>query len=265
MENSKISWTTHTFNPWWGCSKVSEGCRNCYAEALSDKTGYGPHIFGEGKLWGKDGARPRTEGPWKDVQKWNRQALSASERPRVFMSSMSDFFEDHEEVVELRREAWRLIRDSVNLDFLVLTKRPENIEAMLPDDWGEGYENVWLGTSIENMPVAHRADILREIPAVVRFISYEPALGPLDEINLEGIDWVIFGGESGSNFREADLDWSRRMRDKCRREGVSFFHKQASGFKPGRGEKLDGEVIHEYPSPRIIEMTISAEGRKKAG
>jgi protein gp37 len=108
--------------------------------------------------------------------------------------------------------------------------------------------NVWLGVSIENADYAHRADILRQIPAKVRFISYEPALGPLaDSINLDGIHWVIYGGESGKGYRKEDKQWARDMRDKCKREGVAFFHKQSSGFRNETGIELDGEIIHEFP------------------
>jgi protein gp37 len=124
---------------------------------------------------------------------------------------------------------WDLIRVSPNLHFQLLTKRPENIVKYLPKDWGdEGYPNVWLGTSVEDMRVANRVDILREIPADVRFISYEPALGSLNDIDLSGIDWVIFGGESGSGYREADLEWAREMDVKCQALDIAFFFKQSS-------------------------------------
>jgi protein gp37 len=139
-----------------------------------------------------------------------------------------------------------------NLDWLILTKRAGRIAAKLPQDWGDGWPNVWLGVSIENHEFAWRADALRNIPAVVRFISYEPALGPLDELSLEGIDWVIFGGELGPGYRAMDLQWASDMRDRCAAAGVAFFLKQVSGPRNGMGEDALGQVIHEYPTPRAL-------------
>jgi protein gp37 len=185
-----------------------------------------------------------------------RRTVAELPRPRVFCSSMSDVFEDHPDANPLRPKLWELIRACPELDFQLLTKRPQNIRRFLPGDWGLGWPNVWLGTSIENMDVAHRADILRQIPATVRFISYEPALGPLDELDLKGIDWVIYGGESGSGFRPADPQWARDMRDKCALEGVTFFHKQISAFRSGQGEELDGVLHHDFPTPRFVQLGI---------
>jgi protein gp37 len=122
---------------------------------------------------------------------------------------------------------------------------------MLPADWGTGWDHVWLGTSIEDARVAHRADHLRAVPAVVRFISYEPAIGPLAHaLNLDGLHWVIYGGESGSGHRADDRQWARDMRRACAERGVAFFHKQSSGAKPGSGVELDGLIVQEFPRER---------------
>lgn len=146
---------------------------------------------------------------------------------------------------------WQTIRDSKHLWFQMLTKRPENIARFLPSDWGQGYENVWIGTTIEDNRVAYRGDFLRAIPAVVRFVSYEPAIGPLDQLDLTDIDWVIYGGESGPKRREEDKQWARDMRDRCFAGGVAFFHKQSAGIRTEMGIELDGKIIREFPTPRL--------------
>lgn len=244
-----IAWTDHTFNPWMGCEKVSEGCRNCYALTLT-KNRMGLH------LWGKQSPRQVTKAPWKNVLKWNKDApgnagvLGAGLPDLCFCASLCDIFEDHPTANEMRPVVWETIKQCRNMHFQVLTKRPERIAENLPADWGTGYENVWLGTSIEDMRVAYRADYLRDIPAVVRFISYEPALGSLSELNLSGLDWIIYGGESGPGHRPEDKQWAREMRDKCAENEVAFFHKQSSGYKTEMGIELDGVIIRQFPVPR---------------
>ena len=244
-ENSRISWTHHTFNPWMGCAKVSDGCKNCYAEALVTNRMGKP-------LWGPHARRQRTSvANWRGPVKWDREAAQRGERARVFCASLADVFEDHADVCESRAELWRLVRETTNLDWLILTKRPENIEKMLPEGWGDGWPNVWLGTSVEDMRVAKRANELCAIPAVVRWISWEPALGPIDDLVLPGLDWIIYGGESGAGFRPDNREWARRMRDKCKTEGVAFFYKQSAGRWPATEPMLDGEKIEQYPIPRV--------------
>jgi protein gp37 len=252
MSETIIAWTDWTFNPWMGCEKVSEGCRNCYALTLTkNRMGL--------DLWGPQNPRQVTKAGWKSLKTWNRRAPSHSgvlgegQPDLVFCASLCDVFEDHPTANETRPAVWEAIRECQNIHFQLLTKRPENILRMLPADWGNGWPNVWLGTSIEDMRVAHRADHLRDIPAVVRFISYEPALGPLDDLNLIGIDWVIVGGESGQKYRIMDHDWARSMRDRCAAEGVSFFFKQSSAFRTEMGIELDGEIIRQFPTPRQVQ------------
>ena len=243
-EETLIAWTDHTFNPWMGCVKVSEGCRHCYAETLTTKR------MGL-RLWGPGTDRQVTKTPWENALTWNRAAAKAKARRRVFCASLCDVFEDHPVADATRPRVWDLIRNCEWLDWQLLTKRPHRIVDCLPKDWGPaGYPNVWLGTSIEDMRVAERADHLRGIPAVVRFISYEPALGSLDDLDLAGIDWVIVGGESGSGFRQMNVDWARSMRRKCAAAGVAFFFKQSAAIRTEMGIELDGQIVREYPTPR---------------
>ena len=266
---TRISWTDHTLNAWIGCVKVSSGCKHCYAEELV-KNRFGKHLWGPAKTT----SRQRTKTPWANAQTWNRQALKAPGilgpyRPRmVFLGSLMDIFEDHPDANAIRPEVWQLIRECENLDFQLLTKRPENIKRMLPDDWGEGYENVWLGTSVEDGSVANRIHHLANVPAYIRFISYEPALGPLAGSGtfrryFDRIHWVIYGGESGPNFRTHDLDWARDMLTFCRTYSIAFFYKQAAGRFPGADPTLDGKTIQEFPLERIRSLAETLESDLK--
>jgi len=245
-EKSIIAWTNNTFNPWMGCVKVSDGCKNCYAETLTkNRMGL--------SLWGKNGKRQvTTDANWRKPLQWNREAEDKGERTRVFCASLCDVFEDHPTANATRPRLWNLIKQCQWLDWQLLTKRPERIEANLPADWGNGWGNVWLGTSIEDMRVAERADILRQIPATVRFISYEPALGSLNDLDLTGLDWVLYGGESGSGYRHEDKQWARDMKAKCEAIGTcAFFHKQSAAYRTEIGIELDGEIVRNYPSRRL--------------
>jgi protein gp37 len=244
-EATIIAWTDHTFNPWMGCNKVSAGCANCYAETLTtNRMGL--------RLWGpeKTTRRQITKSPWQNVVRWNKAAAKDGVIRKVFVGSLMDWAEDHKTAARARPALWELIKASTSLDFQMLTKRPERIRECLPEDWGTGYENVWLGTSIEDMRVAERADHLRDIPAAIRFVSYEPALGPLNDLELDGIDWVIYGGESGPGHRPEDKQWARDMHAKCNAAGAAFFHKQSAGHRTELGIELDGVLVREYPKSR---------------
>jgi protein gp37 len=242
MEKTKIAWCASTFNGWIGCTKVSPGCQHCYAETMMDKR------YGRVK-WGPDGTRKRTsEDNWKKPRAWDRKAKAQGVRQRVFCSSLADVFEDRPELVPWREDLWELIRETPNLDWLLLTKRTENIAAMLPA--GGSPPNVWLGTTVENSAAARkRIPILRSIPATVHFLSMEPLLEPIPDLPLDGIEWVIVGGESGAGWRPMDLYWVREIRDRCQDEGVPFFLKQTSGFHPEELPELDGCQWMEVPSP----------------
>ncbi len=239
-DQTKISWAHSTFNPWMGCTKVSTGCKNCYAETLT-KNRMGLDLWGP-----KAGRQVTTDANWRKPLKWNREAEAAGERPRVFCGSLCDVFEDHPTATEARPRLWDLIRSTPSLDWLLLTKRAESISQLLPADWAQGYPNVWLGVSIETMGESFRGEMLASISASVRFISYEPALGPL-EMPLYGIDWVIYGGESGPGYRPDEEVWSSRMWDRCQMAGVAFWMKQRSGPRPGMNAQVRGEVVQELP------------------
>ena len=169
-QNSKIEWTDHTFNPWIGCQKVSPGCDHCYAETMMD------HRYHKVQ-WGPHGQRVRTsEANWRGPLKWAK--AEGDIRQRVFCASLADVF-DKQAPQGARKDLFLLIHKTPQLDWMLLTKRPENIARMLPADWGNGWPNVWLGTTCEDQQhFDRRWPILRDVPAAVRFISYEPALGP---------------------------------------------------------------------------------------
>lgn len=276
VENSKIEWTDHTFNPWVGCEKVSEGCANCYAEQLMDIR------LGRVK-WGKEGTRSRTgDDNWMLPLRWDRQAEEDGVRPRVFCSSLADVFEDKDYLIPWRHDLFELIENTPNLDWLLLTKRPENVARMM-DHYTEGFpENVWMGTSVENQKWADiRIPELIKIPAAVRFLSMEPLLGPVnifDSLKLaEGRDdvqeaierywdrnnpyhlhWVIVGGESGPNARPMFPEWVFDLRAQCQGAGIPFFFKQTGNVlaralnledkKGGRFDELpDIMALREFP------------------
>ena len=255
-ERSKISWCDATANFAMGCQKVSEGCRNCYAlELTKNRMGL--------SVWGPKANRQHVKGVYAMLRKLAKDEAAGAERVMpggpmlVFCGSLFDWAEDHPDIEAIRPRIWEAIRAYPGLTFQLLTKRPERIAALLPADWGEGYQNVWLGTSVEDMRVAARADHLRKIPAVVRFISYEPALGSLDDLDLTGLDWILYGGESGPGFRpegtpEDPKAWARSMRARCEAAGVAFFHKQSAARFTERGQELDGEIVHQFPSPRQV-------------
>lgn len=243
-ENTKIEWAHHTFNAWEGCTKVSDGCKFCYAEARSERF--------HSVQWGPLGKRRRTsESNWKQPMRWNRKASDLGIRYRVFCSSLADVFEDkpnQPEMDEWRRDLFHMIGQTRNLDWLLLTKRPENVERKIvkatgryADAWLTDCKNVWIGTSVENQEQADkRIPELLKIPASVRFLSMEPLLGPVDlsmwlhdtPEDDDGapypgvIDWVIVGGESGTHARPMHPDWVRSIRDQCQAAGVPFLFKQ---------------------------------------
>jgi len=236
-DKSAIEWTDATWNPVTGCSKVSPGCANCYAETLSLR-------FGHSKLpWTPENAAANV------VLHPERLSLPLTWRtPRlVFVNSMSDLF--HELVPwEYIDQVFDVMEQAPRHTFQVLTKRPERMRALarlVPP-------NVWLGTSIENDRWTLRADYLRETPRAIRFLSLEPLLGPLPSLDLTGIDWVIVGGESGAGHRPINPDWVRDLRDRCNTAGVAFFFKQWGGRTPkSGGRELDGRTWNEMPRQAV--------------
>jgi protein gp37 len=170
----------------------------------------------------------------------------------IFTCSWSDFF--IADADPWRAEAWDIIRSTPHLLYQILTKRPENIAERLPSDWGQGYENVWLGVTVELEKYLSRIEVMRANPAVSYFVSYEPALGPVDftpYLEHDLIQWLISGGESGGCARRSDIQWFRNARDACRKYGVPYLHRQNGGGKKVNGvwggNRLDGEIIHEHP------------------
>lgn len=253
-ENSRISWTDHTFNPWQGCEKVSPACDHCYAESLSIRTG---HV----NRWGADGVRAVTsDGYWRNPLKWDRAAAEAGRPALVFCASMADVFEDRPDLDAPRARLWDLIEETPNLIWLLLTKRPENVPHLVPEsgfecdgDWMSDSwpENVWVGTTVEDQRRAdERIPHLARIPAPVRFLSCEPLLGSIDLINhVLAIDWVIAGGESGRGHRPMELDHARSLRQQCLLWDIPFFFKQHGGRTPtAGGHHLDGVEHHAWPT-----------------
>lgn len=245
-DKTGIEWTSHTFNPWWGCARVSLGCNNCYADDVATR-------WGHDELWRAHGPRRMmADAYWRNPIKWNRQAESEGVPARVFCASMADVFEAHPEPdVRAQQDAararlWDVIERTPWLHWQLLTKRPERVEGMVP--WGDAWpSNVWLGTSVENQQFADvRIPQLLRIPAKVRFLSCEPLLGPVDLTKWtdappvcgclapepSGIDWVIVGGESGHDARPMHPDWARSLRDQCAALGVPMLFKQWGVWVP---------------------------------
>jgi protein gp37 len=248
-EFSKISWTTHTFNPWIGCTKVSEGCDHCYAENLMD-------LRYHRVQWDKGNPRSRTK-TWGEPLRWNRQAegLPPGQRPRVFCASLADYL-DREVPTAWREELFDLIESCPNLDWLLLTKRIRLAETLLPPKWLDSpLPWVWYGVTMENQRRwDERIDSLKALPAAVRFVSYEPALGSLKMGDAEGIHWVIVGGESNQSepARPFRLEWTDSVIGQCRDQGIAPFVKQFGSNAHYRGRRYRtkhkaGEDPAEWP------------------
>ena len=268
MGETTIEWTAtynadgtvtpgYSWNPWIGCTKVSQGCVNCYAESFARR-------YGKAE-WGPQAQRVRTSAAnWRKPLAWNRKAEQEGRRYKVFCASLSDVFESNEQLIEWRTDLWRLIDSTPRLDWLLLTKRPENISDMAPVLWldaGRWPANLWIGTSVENQEQAEkRIPALLKIPALVRFLSCEPLLGPVDLSKwlyccpscgaprkdsfylgcgycealptARGISWVIAGGESGTLARPMHEDWALSLRDQCQSARVPYFFKQWGQWLP---------------------------------
>lgn len=286
--NSKIGWTDDTFNPWWGCEKVSPACAHCYAETWAKRTGH--------EVWGR-GSERRFFGDkhWREPLKWNAEVergefgecgcgwrghmptLACGDgncpvpmspepaRRRVFCASMADWLEDREDLTRPLAKLLALIHATPQLDWLLLTKRPENwrgrlVEASqcfgpgnIVEDWlrGEAPHNVWVGTTVENQEYGERRiPALLDIPAKVRFLSCEPMLGPIDlaaasdqAVMDGGIGWVIAGGESGPKARPMHPQWARALRDECLDARVPFYFKQWGTWRPECDHRVEGAMV----------------------
>lgn len=261
-ETTKIPWCDHTFNPWWGCEKVSAGCDNCYAEAKARRWGF--------NIWGPEAARRfLSPNAWKEPRKWNAKAEEAGQRRRVFCGSMCDVFEDREQYEAARHHLWEVIADTPWLDWLLLSKRPQNMIMLAPTAWRHGWpENVWALATVESRETRdERIAALLKVPARIRGLSCEPLLGPLDiqwyettcphcgkatagnvtgargsrqepfswycgrrfcgdQLPLASLDLIIVGCESGRHRRPCSIEDVRAIVEQCRAAGVAVFVKQ---------------------------------------
>nr|WP_217908313.1 phage Gp37/Gp68 family protein [Burkholderia glumae] len=269
-QDSRIEWTHHTFNPWWGCTRVSPACKYCYADSWAQRLGL--------DLWGDAaGRRFFSDAHWREPYKWNKAAEAKGERRRVFCASMADLFEDRDELNPWRARLWPIIEETTSLDWLLLTKRPELVKSMVP--WKRKWpSNIWLGTTAENQVWAtERIPHLLKIPARVRFVSCEPLLGPL---NLQkwlsapgekkGLHWVIAGGESGSKARPMNPEWAESLRDQCLESGTAFHFKQWGHWGPESAADRKAvqvvEMIDSNHQPIVLyKLGKHATGRHLAG
>ena len=247
-EHTGILWTDHTWNSHWGCVRVSPGCGmgksvgGCYAEAWAKRMGL--------DIWGVD--KPRRffgDKHWNEPRKWDRKAAEEGRQHRVFCASMGDVFEDRRDLDDVRVRLWVLIEETPHLDWQILTKRPENMARLAPPRWEDEWpENVWAGCTAENQEYYDRRwPMLARIPARVRFISYEPAIGPLrlaEALDADDSptypDWIIPGGESGGGPRPFNVQWVRDLINQCRPLNTRVFFKQA-GAAP-----MDGLVALRF-------------------
>jgi protein gp37 len=241
-DKSSIEWTDATWNPTTGCDRVSPGCDHCYALTLAKRL----KAMGQPK-YQCDGD-PRTSGPGFALAV-HEDALDVPRKwkspRRVFVNSMSDLF--HPQVPDyFITRVFAVMADTPRHEYQVLTKRPKRAAALASSlPWPT---NVWLGTSIETNRYVGRADDLRNVPSAVRFLSCEPLLGPLHDLNLSDLDWVIVGGESGPNARPMQEEWVTDLRDRCLAAGLPFFFKQWGGHTPKAGGRiLDGRTWDEMP------------------
>lgn len=235
-ENSKIEWCDSTFNPWIGCQRVSPGCLRCYAETLDHRWG--------GDHWGPKAERRRTSANyWKQPLLWNEKAKKSGQPFRVFCASLADVFEDRKDLTPIREELWDLIIATPYLTWLLLTKRPENIQKMWPWGW-QVPDNIWIGTTAEDQKrLEERTEHLSQLVGT-RFLSCEPLLESLtlgvDCNDGSGfVEWIIAGAESGHGARPMKLEWVRSLRDQARDTGAAFFMKQLCH----NGKKLAYEVF----------------------
>ncbi len=233
-KNTKIEWTETTWNPVTGCTKISPGCMNCYAERMANRL----RLMGAKRY--RNGFRVTLH---KDVVgaplKWKKPQT-------IFVNSMSDLFLQ-DVPLSFIKNVFDVMGQAYWHTYQILTKRAEQLLELSRDlPW---WENVWMGVTVENRDYVHRIDCLRETDAHIKFLSIEPLLGPIPNLNLEGIDWVIVGGESGPGARPMDSSWVLDIRDQCQDAGVPFFFKQWGGVqKKKAGRELDGRTWDEMPS-----------------
>ena len=266
-KDSGIEWTHHTFNPWWGCTKVSPGCKHCYAETWALRVGQ--------DVWGlRAPRRELSDAYWRQPIAWNAEAGRSGKRARVFCASMADVFEDRRDLDDKRERIWRLIDATPNLDWLLLTKRPQNVNRLAPyrDNWPG---NVWLGATAENQTWLDKRMLeLSTLNARILFLSCEPLLGPLDlsdwiargrRGSARMVDWVIVGGESGHHARPMNPAWARMIRDQCVTANVSFHFKQFGNWGPVTPREVNGYKSRTLFLSSGEKIVIANVGKKRAG
>jgi protein gp37 len=245
MADSSIEWTDSTWNPVAGCTVITAGCTNCYAMRMAARLA----AMGSEKYRGltrKSGGRH----VWTGSIRCDEKALDAPrmwhEPRRIFVNSMSDLF--HERVpVSFIRKVWRVMQETPRHTYQVLTKRPERMVEVARDL--PLLPNVWLGTSVEDDRVLDRIDALRQVPAAIRFISFEPLIGSVAGADLTGVHWVIVGGESGPRARPMEPDWVNEIEAMCRNARIAFFFKQWGGTNKKRAGRLfRGKTVDEMPA-----------------
>ncbi|MFC1678041.1 DUF5131 family protein [Planctomycetota bacterium] len=234
MKKSKIEWTESTWNPVTGCTKISSGCLNCYAERMAKR------LKAMGQKNYRNGFKVSCHRHALDMPMgWKKPQM-------VFVNSMSDLF--HKDVpVEFILEIFSTMREAKQHQYQILTKRADRLAELSPGlPW---QDNIWMGVSVESADHKDRIDYLRYTGAAVKFLSLEPLLGDLGELELSEIDWVIVGGESGPGSRPIEADWVRNIREQCIAQNVAFFFKQWGGVnKKKAGRELDGRIWSQMPS-----------------
>lgn len=253
MPNTKIEWTDATWNPVVGCSLISAGCKNCYAMSMARRL----ETMGVEKYQGltqKTGKRVT----WNGVVREDHQSLQIPYRwkkPRkIFVNSMSDLF--HDKVSDdFILQVWEVMSNTPQHLYQILTKRPGRMIRVLTDTVDQILPNVWLGTSVESKEHNNRIDVLRQTPAAIRFISFEPLIGPVDQVNLQSIDWAIVGGESGNKARVINESWIDEIHTQCIAHDVAFFFKQWGSWgqdkqkrsKKANGRQYKGRIWNDSP------------------
>lgn len=243
--NSSIEWTEATWNPVVGCTVISPGCTNCYAMRMARRL----EAMGQLKYAGTvrmSGGRPKWNGKIRLDEKSLSLPATWKTGRMIFVNSMSDLFHESVPLTYIKR-IFETMTATPQHTYQILTKRADRLQALSNDlDWPR---NVWMGVSVENADYAYRIDHLQRTGAAVKFLSLEPLLGPLERLNLAGIDWVIAGGESGPGARSMDVDWVRSIRDQCTDSGVAFHFKQWGGVnKKKTGRTLDNRTWDDFPA-----------------
>lgn len=239
---SSIEWTESTWNPVTGCTKISAGCLNCYAERMAKR------LRAMGQRRYRNGFKVTLQPQALDEPyQWKKPRV-------VFVNSMSDLF--HEQIpVEFIQRVFGIMNDNKRHTFQILTKRPGRVCELAPLlKWSE---NIWMGVTIENNDYVGRADDLRLVNAAIRFLSLEPLLGPVPDLELDGVDWIIVGGESGPGARPMKKEWVLEVKNLCERAGVPFFFKQWGGVnKKKAGRMLQGKTWNQYPKTCDPQLTL---------